>query len=329
VQRTETRLEKLTTTVEEKQKELLEAQEELAKHLVNLAAARVDLLPAQERVVQTTIAQVASSKGPLAAISAAFGDIPEEVATSASCLALQGVLQQAAVLLAAVQAEAAAAREAAAKAATAAADNSGESSPEQQGPRCDASDQDMAEDADITEEEVAQFLALEEHRDMAASFTTEEARKKLAFMLRGFKKVSRAKGSKGHPLQEGPGQEVNPRSAAYSTTGPPEVLAAPPAATPTRAPRILRTEEVRITPRRAIRTRGAAAAASSPHTMLLAGGKPGRSCRKRKLASSSCRKRMSAMAMPPPVPLLGHEPTGGNSFSPPPPPPLGVGRVAE
>ena len=199
VQRMETRLEKLTTTVEEKQKELLEAQEELAKHQVNLAAARADLLAAQERVVQTTTAQVASSKGPLAAISAAFGDIPEEVATSASCLALQGVLQQAAVLLAAVQAEAAAAREAAAKAATAAAENSGESTPEQQGARCDTSDQDMAEDPDITEEEVAQFLALDEHRDMAASFTTEEARKKLAVMLRGFKKVSRAKGSKGHP----------------------------------------------------------------------------------------------------------------------------------
>ena len=54
----------------------------------------------------------------------------------------------------------------------------------------------MGEDIDLTDEEVAQLIALGENADVAATFTTDEARRKLAAMFTGFKKVARGKGAK-------------------------------------------------------------------------------------------------------------------------------------
>ena len=123
----------------------------------------------------------------MAALLAAIGDIPEEVAASAACLPPppQAALQQTAALVASVHAEAAALREAAAEAAAATAASASEAASDQQAPRGDATDQDMGEGLDFTYEEVAQLIALDENKDVAATFTADEARRKVATMLKG------------------------------------------------------------------------------------------------------------------------------------------------
>ena len=129
-------------------------------------------------------------------MSAVVGDIPEEVATTAACLARQAALQPTAALVASVQSEAAAVREAATKAVAKAAASANEAASDQQAPRGDATDQGMGGDLDLADDEVAQVIALDENTGVAATFSTDEARRKLAATFKGFQKVARGAGAK-------------------------------------------------------------------------------------------------------------------------------------